>query len=149
MPPEPPWTEPAAKSHLPRAKAPAKPASPAAPVVEAAKQEPAIAAGARDVEPLLDVTALKARLRETTAIGPLAKLSLRNQMDELVKQLRAHHLSGLIGGVASMRQPYDALVLKVLAAVREGDPSLARLITGSREALWDLLADPHTFASIT
>ena len=97
--------------------------------------------------PLLDVASLKARLRETSAIGTLAKLSLRSQMDELVEQLRAHHLSGL--NIASMRAPYDALVLKVVGAVMEGDPSLARLITESREALWQLLADPLKFDSIT
>jgi hypothetical protein len=97
----------------------------------------------------LDVAELKARLRETHAIGTMAKLSLRSQMDDLVKNFRAHHASGQAGSVASMRQPYDALVQKVIAAVQDGDPLLAKAISDSREAIWDILADPHKFESIT
>jgi hypothetical protein len=37
------------------------------------------------------------------------------------------------------------LVLKVLALLQDGDPSLARTISGSREAIWNILADPEQF----
>lgn len=123
------------------------PAMPPAPPLAVAKAEPA--APAPGAQPLLDVASLKSRLRETSAIGTLAKLSLRSQMEELVEQFRAYHLGGLAGGIASLRPPYDALVRKVLAAVREGDPALARLISESREALWQLLADPLRFDSVS
>ncbi len=143
-----------AKVPAPSAKAPARPAA-AAPEIAPSTDAPApIPAPApvlppRDAEPLLDVAALKSRLRETKAIGTLAKLSLRNQMDDLVDQFRAHHLAAIAGGVAAMRPPYDALVFKVLVAVQQGDPALARTISDSREALWEILADPLKFASIT
>jgi hypothetical protein len=41
------------------------------------------------------------------------------------------------------------LVLKVLSLVQDGDPSLARTISGSREAIWAILADPEKFNSVT
>jgi hypothetical protein len=97
----------------------------------------------------LDVAALKTRLRETSAIGVFTKLALKNQMDDLLEQFRAHYQSGQKSSVASLRQPYDMLVLKVLSLVQDGDPSLARTISGSREAIWGILADKEKFNSVT
>ena len=102
---------------------------------------------ARKLEPPLDVAALKARLRDTNAIGVFTKLALKNQVDDLLQQFRAHYLSGQKTSVAAMRQPYDMLVLKVLALVQDRDPPLARTIAESREAIWGILADPEKFNS--
>ena len=41
------------------------------------------------------------------------------------------------------------LVLKVLSIVQDGDPSLGVTIARSREAIWDILADPEKFNSAT
>lgn len=97
----------------------------------------------------LDVAALKLRLRDTNAIGVFTKLALKNQVDDLLKQFRSHYLSGQKTGVASLRQPYDLLVLKVLALIQDGDPLLARTISGSREAIWIILADPEQFKLVS
>ncbi len=97
--------------------------------------------------PTLDVASLKMRLRETRAIGVFTKLSLKNQVDDLMQQFRTHYLSGETTSVAALRPPYDMLVLKVLALVQDSDPSLAQTISGSREAIWGILADPEKFAS--
>lgn len=104
---------------------------------------------AKKLEPPLDVTALTARLRDTHAIGVFTKLALKNQVDDLLKQFRAHYQSGQKASVAPLRQPYDMLILKVLSLVQDGDPSLARTIAGSREAIWGILADPQKFSSVT
>jgi hypothetical protein len=77
------------------------------------------------------------------------KLALRNQMDDLLQRFRSHYQGGQKTGVAHLRQPYDLLVLKVLAVVQDGDPSLARTISGSREAIWIILADPEQFKTVT
>jgi hypothetical protein len=125
----------AAKAAPPAAKAPAKvSASPLAVV--------------QPLEPPLDMAALKARLRDTHAIGVFTKLALKNQVDDLLNQFRAHYQGGQKTSVASLRQPYDMLVLKVLSLVQDGDPSLARTISGSREAIWSILADPEKFNSV-
>jgi hypothetical protein len=114
-------------------------------VVPAAARAPA----ARVTEPALDVAALKARLRETKAFGMFTKIALENQMDDLVKQFRALHEGGKGTSVATLRAPFDALVAKVVGLLQEGDASLARVIAGSREAIWDILSDPDKFDAAT
>jgi hypothetical protein len=103
---------------------------------------------ASKLEPPLDVAALTARLRETNAIGVFTKLALKNQVDDLLKQFQAYHEGGQKTSIAPLRQPYDMLVLKVLSVVQDKDPSLARTIAGSREAIWGILADPEKFKSV-
>ncbi len=104
---------------------------------------------ATTLEPPLDVPALKTRLRDTNAIGVFTKLALRNQVDDLLQQFRAHHQSGQKTSVAPLRQPYDMLVLKTLCIVQDSDPSLARTISGSFEAIWGILSDPEKLNSAT
>ena len=112
----------AAKAAPPPAKAPAKvSASPVAIEQPRKNEDPPAVAG--KPEPPLDVAALKTRLRDTNAIGVFTKLALKNQVDDLLKQFRAHYQSGQKTSVASLRQPYDMLVLKVLAA-RPGQRSI-------------------------
>ena len=67
----------------------------------------------------------------------------------MLQQFRSHYLSGQKTGVANLRQPYDLLVLKVLALIQDGDPLLARTISGSREAIWIILADPAQFKLVS
>jgi len=66
-------------------------------------------------------------------------------VDDLLEQFRAHHQSAQTTSVASLRQPYNMLVFKVLALVQDSDSSLARTISGSREAIWAILADREKF----
>ena len=95
------------------------------------------------------MAALKARLRDTDAIGVFTKLALKNQVDDLLKQFRAQYQSSPQPDVTALRQPYNMLVLKVLALVQDSDPSLARTISASREAIWGILADRDKFNSAT
>ena len=125
----------------------ARPAQPAREAAKPAPTAPRVAAKPAPT-PTLDVAALKERLRSTSACGVFTKLALKNQMDDLLQQFRARHQSADAGGVATLRQPYDMLVLKVLAVVQDGDPSLARMISGSREAIWGILADPVKFNAL-
>ena len=131
----------------PPARAPAKAAAPLGAIEQPGKNEVPPPA-AKTLEPALDVAGLTARLRDTKAIGVFTKLALKNQVDDLLKQFRAHYQSGQKTGVASLRQPYDMLILKVLALLQDSDPPLARTISGSREAIWGILADPEKFNSI-
>jgi hypothetical protein len=147
-PPTPPAkSQSAAKAAPPTAKAPAK-VSASPPAIEQPRKNEAPPPVAKKLEPPLDVAALKARLRDTNAIGVFTKLALKNQVDDLLQRFRAHYGSGQKTSVASLRQPYDMLVLKVLALLQDSDPSLARTISGSREAIWGILADPEKFNSV-
>lgn len=142
---------PAATVPPPPILAPAK-AAPAAVLVPVAKapprkQDDPVAAIA-PVAATLDVAALKARLRDTAAIGVLAKISLRNQVDELLESFRAHYRGAQKTSLAALRKPYDELVMKVLDMLDERDPSLARSISSSREAIWEILTDRERFGSM-
>jgi len=110
----------------------------------------ALAAGCGGVEEApLDAPALMSRLRDSNAIGAVTRLALKNQVDDLLEQFRAHHRSGQESGIATLRQPYNMLVLKVLSIVQDEDPSLGVTVARSREAIWDILADPEKFKSVT
>lgn len=96
----------------------------------------------------LDLDALRARLRETSAIGLMAKIELRSQVDALVERFRAHHAGGQPSAIDALRQSFNALVQKVLTLIREGDPSLAAMLASSREAIWGVLEDPVKFHAV-
>ena len=100
---------------------------------------------ARPAAPPLNLASLEARLRETRAIGVLTKLSLKNQVDDLLDKFRAYYRRQAITTLAELRRPYDMLLLKVLSLLQDSDPPLARDIVASREAIWGILANPEKF----
>jgi hypothetical protein len=132
--PSAPETKPSAKSAVAAAVPPAKPA----PVAEAAKPK----------APTLDLKALETQLKQTKAIGVLTKLSLKNQVDDLLSQFRAFYQGKLRTTLGELRRPFDLLVLKLLSLLQDSDPTLAAAIVASREAIWGILSDPVKFASL-
>jgi len=98
--------------------------------------------------PPLDLASLETRLKETKAIGVLTKITLKNQVDDLLNQFRAFYQGRVKTTLAELRQPFDLLLLKVLSLLQDRDPSLAAAIVASREAIWSILADPAKFATI-
>lgn len=96
----------------------------------------------------LDLTTLEQRLRDTKAIGVFTKLSLKNQVDDLLAEFREFHQNRDQTMLARLRQAFDLLVLKVLTLLQDGDPTLARDVSSSREALWNILIDPNKFQNL-
>jgi len=133
----------------------AKPESPPAttptklPAVQPGKKPSATPSpGKKETSPPLDLTALETRLKETKAIGVFTKITLKNQVDDLLNQFRAYYQGRAKTTLAELRQPYESLILKVLALLQDDDPELARAIVASREAIWGILADPAKFATL-
>jgi hypothetical protein len=98
--------------------------------------------------PTLNLADLEQRLRETHAIGVFTKLSLKNQVDDLLDEFRTLYKSPNKRPSSELRQHYDLLLIKVLSLLQDSDPSLAAAISSSREAIWGILADPDKFAEI-
>lgn len=96
----------------------------------------------------MDLKALETELKETKAIGVMTKLSLKNQVDDLLSQFRAFYQGKLKTTLAELRRPFDLLVLKLLSLLQDSDPPLAAAIVASREAIWGILSDPAKFASL-
>lgn len=98
--------------------------------------------------PTLDLASLEQRLRDTRAIGVFTKLSLKNQVDDLLNMFRAYHRGERRTPLADLRQRYNLLLLKVLTLLQDSDAPLAAAISSSREAIWAILTDPDRFAKI-
>jgi len=132
----------------PRGETPKRPATPA-PAEPPRPKETASPAPTPPPRPAsLDLTALEKRLRETSAIGVFTKLSLKNQVDDLLDRFRSFHQGQNKTALARLRQEYDLLLLKVMSLLQDKDPALAHEISASREALWSLLADPAKFRNL-
>ncbi len=106
------------------------------------------AAVAKPPAPPLDLTSLEQRLKGTPAIGVLTKLSLKNQVDDLLERFREYYQGKLKTSLADLRQSYDLLVQKVLSLLQDSDPPLATAIVASRDAIWGILSDRKKFAAI-
>jgi hypothetical protein len=133
-----------AKAESPDAKTPAK-----LPAEQPGKKPSATPSSVKkEAPPPLDLTTLETRLKETKAIGVFTKITLKNQVDDLLDQFRAYYQGRAKTTLAELRQPYDRLLLKVLSLLQDGDPELAREIVTSREAIWGILADPAKFATL-
>jgi hypothetical protein len=98
--------------------------------------------------PTLDLASLEQRLRETDAIGVMTKLSLKNQVDDLLDEFRGFYKGEVKVPLADLRQRYELLLLKVVTLLQDDDQPLANAINSSREAIWGILADPQRFSKI-
>ena len=96
----------------------------------------------------LDLASLIQGLRETHAIGLFTKLSLKNQVDDLLAEFRAFYQGGSQFTLAQLRQDYEVLLFKVVSLLQDGDPSLANEVSSSREAIWSVLSNPKKFSDI-
>ncbi len=79
--------------------------------------------------PALDLAGLEQRLRDTRAIGVFTKLSLKNQVDDLLARFRVYHAGSGDVKLPDLRQSYDLLLLKVLSLLQDKDTSLAEAIS--------------------
>ena len=128
---------------------PAAVAKPAPAVEPQAEQQPVAAEAASPASaPALDLSALEQRLRDTRAIGLFTKLSLKNQVDDLLAQFRAFYQGASGSTLAELRQKYELLLMRVVSLLQNGDPALAGAVLASRAAIWAVLSDPKKFAAI-
>jgi len=143
-----PVAKPAAPS--PAQPEPAAPRAPSAktPAPQAARTVAVPGAKIAAAPPALDLNRLEERLRETKAIGFFTKITLKNQVDDLLDQFRDYYKGQAKLTNKDLRQSYDLLMLKVLSLLQDKDLALASDIVYSREAIWAMLADPNTFATL-
>jgi hypothetical protein len=127
----------------PIAAVPSQASTPAASTAVAPTPAPAAASQS------LDLAALEQRLRDTRAIGVFTKLSIKNQVDDLLSQFKGFHSGKPKPTLADLRQKYELLLIKVVSVLQDGDAQLATAVSASRDAIWGVLADPQKFAQIS
>ena len=137
-------TRPANQAPTPHPQSPSP--VPATSTAAAAASQPSRAPVA--TAPSLDLNGLEQRLRDTHAIGLFTKLSLKNQVDELLAQFKAFHQGQARSTLGQLRQRYELLLMKVVSLLQDGDPALASAVSSSREAIWSVLTDPKKFSAI-
>ena len=81
-------------------------------------------------------------------MGVFTKIALKNQVDDLMHRFREYHQGKAKVTVSDLRRSYNLLMMKVLSLLQDDDQVLASAIVSSREAIWGLLADPKTFATL-
>jgi hypothetical protein len=96
----------------------------------------------------LDLKALEQHLRNTKAIGIFTKITLKNQVDDLLDKFEEYYGGKAKHTLKDLRRSYDLLLMKVLSLVQDKDQRLASSIFESRDAIWAVLADPKTFATL-
>ena len=151
-----PVATPVAPTKTPPAKPAATPVTPATPPAaprvaapRAPATPPVVPAPTAPAAPLtLDLNALEAQLRATKAIGVFTKISLKNQVDDLMQQFRDHYEGKTTRTMTELRRSYDLLIMKVLSLLQDDDQMLASAIVSSREAIWGLLSDQNKFANL-
>jgi len=127
------------KATPPKASGPA-PAKASAP---APAKAPAVAAAP------LDLRTLEQRLKDTAAIGVLTKLSLKNQVDDLVARFKTYHAGARPPTLTELKPSFDLLLMKVLSLLQDKDSALARDINASRDAIWGVLTDKQKLAEFS
>src|SRR5262249_57018257 len=81
-------------------------------------------APARSEGGTLDVATLRVRLKDTPAIGPVAKLRLKSEIEHLVNDLAAFHAGRATETLDGLHARYGDLVRPVIALLEQGDASL-------------------------
>jgi hypothetical protein len=129
--------------------APPEPASPPK-QSPAPSQEPQALAPAPDAAPAppaISLEELGERIKATPAIGTFSKLALKNDIDDLVDDLRGYHQHHE-GDLHDLHQRYEALVLKLLTLLEDDEPELAMALARSRDDIWSRLVNPAEFAKL-
>ena len=127
---------------------PAKPApAPSAPAKPAPAPTPAKAPAVATAP--LDLRTLEQRLKDTSAIGVLTKLSLKNQVDDLINRFKTYHAGARPPTLTELKPSFDLLLMKVLSLLQDKDSGLARDINASRDAIWGVLTDKQKLAQFS
>jgi len=78
----------------------------------------------------------------------MTKLTLKNQVDDLMDRFKDHYAGKGNVSMSQLRQSYDLLMMKVLSLLQDKDQKLASDIVASREVIWGLLADKQKFFTL-
>ncbi|MDQ6969878.1 MAG: hypothetical protein Q9M16_05165 [Mariprofundus sp.] len=87
----------------------------------------------------VDINILKKRLRKTSAIGFFTKLAIRNDLIDLMDEIKKYRKKSVPGDkLDEIRASFDGLLLKLIALLDE-DPDLSRDLYVGRELIWKSL----------
>jgi hypothetical protein len=145
--PAPSPAEPSAPKPEPAAPHAAEPVPAPAPTPAPLPSPEGQAPDAAPAQARISLEELGARIKATPAIGTFTKLALKNDIDDLVDDLRGYH-EHHEGDLDDLHQRYEALVLKLMALLEDDEPELALALARSRNDIWSRLVNPVEFAKL-
>ncbi len=103
--------------------------------------------GQHEKDPMarFNITNLATRIRKTGAIGFFTKLTLKNQIDDLLSEFQRFHTGSGDIELPVLNDHFNLLLMKVITLLQDDDPKLFQDIVSAREILWINLADPERF----
>lgn len=99
---------------------------------EQAKSDPAAA---------IDMETLTSRLKETKAIGFFTKLAIRNDVSDLMDDVKRYRKKSMLATkMKEIRESFEGLLMKIVALL-DDDPELSRDLYVGRESIWKSLLE--------
>ncbi len=95
-----------------------------------------------------DLDALVSRVSQSKALGFFTKLSLKQDVDRLLKNVRKYHDGSGDGSLERLRERYDVVLHKLVILLQDKDKELVKSIDDGRDKLWAILSDDNKFASM-
>ena len=90
---------------------------------------------------IINFESLEKQVRETKAIGTIAKLKLSNDINKLLAELKAYHAGTSHLTLEQHREQYDLLYMKIVSLVQENDPELYHQLCNAWDPIWAELQD--------
>ena len=88
------------------------------------------------------------RLRDTSAIGALTKLSLKSELESLLEAFSRLHLGAGEQELPQLMRRFDLLLARTLDLLRSQDPTLFQLLADIRPDVLATLSHPDKYAQV-
>jgi len=89
----------------------------------------------------IDMEVLTARLKKTKAIGLFTKLAIRNDVSDLMGEVKHYRKKAMLADkIKEIRESFEGLLMKIVALL-DDDPELSRDLYVGRESIWKSLLE--------
>lgn len=94
-------------------------------------------------EEIIDLEMLTIALRETKAIGLIAKLQLKSDVSNILRRIDAWHSGNQKYSLDQLQEQYDLLLMKIAATLQDHDLNLHQKLCNAWGVIWSDLQDPQ------
>jgi hypothetical protein len=98
---------------------------------------------------IIDFESLEKQVRETKAMGAIAKIKLSNDINKLLAELKAFHAGKSSLTLEQQREQYDLLYMKIVTLVQEKDPELYNQLCNAWDPIWAELQDEKNLQTVS
>ena len=96
-------------------------------------------------EEIVDLELLAEMLAKTSAIGFVAKIGLKKDIDRMLSKLRAYHNGGGKFTLEQLEEQYNLLLMKIAIQLQDNDLLLHKQLCNAWLKIWMDLSDAKIF----